>query len=234
MSYLDQIADKKQSLATRTEKKEDIDSLIKELKEVQLASLMASKSKSTIILADSTDLGDKVADLGEKIINVLNAFKNDTTATDKLVKISEDFKKLNIFVTKSAGDQAVKVEKALNQIAGAIKSVKMPDIPAPVVKVEERELDFTPLHNAMREMMATREGDKGMSLDNYRAQDINNSEKEVQYIGFLNPSGEWYIVENRVKENTLRYIFGTGGYAKAFAKAARFEYKLLDEAVNAL
>jgi hypothetical protein len=41
-------------------------------------------------------------------------------------------------------------------------------------------------------------------------------------------------VENRVKENTLRYIFGTGGYAKAFAKAARFEYKLLDEAVNAL
>jgi hypothetical protein len=59
MSYLDQIADKKQSLATRTEKKEDIDSLIKELKEVQLASLMASKSKSTIILADSTDLGDK-------------------------------------------------------------------------------------------------------------------------------------------------------------------------------
>lgn len=242
MDYLEKIADKKQKDAVRTETKQDVDSLIKELKEVQLAALLANSQKSPVILADSTDLGRVVADLGTKITNVLEAFKNDTTSADKLAQIAEDFKKLSLSVNKSADEQSKRVVSALNEVAGSIKALEMPQtpplpaIPAPIVKVQERKIDFSPLQATIREAMAPVgvAQETGLDLDSYRAQDIDNSERDTQYIGFLNPQGDWYIIENRVKDNTLRYVFGRGNYREAFAKAGSYQYLILSEAVDAL
>lgn len=242
MNPLEQIGQKRQEFKAQAEKKLDTDTLLKELKDIQLATYVSAQNKPPVILADSTDLGERLSELGGKITKVLEEFKSDTTATDRLQQISDDFKRLALSVTKSTSDQSDKVQHGLSQISKDIRAIKlpsmpkMPEIPAPVVKIQERKLDFSPLERAIRES-APKTADlppEKVDLDSFRAQDIANPDANTQYIGFLNPSGEWYIIENKVKDNTLRYVFGKGGYSKAFAKAGTYQYELLSEAIDAL
>lgn len=242
MNPLEQIGQKRQEFKAQADKKLDTDGLLNALKEVQIAAYLGGQNKPPVILADSTDLGERLAELGEKITRVLEEFKSDTTATDRLNQISDDFKRVVLSVTKLSSDQSDKVQRELGQISKDIRAIKMPelpkmpDIPVPVVKIQERKLDLSPLERAIRES-APKTADlppEKLDMDSFRAQDIASPDSNTQYIGFLNPAGEWYIIENKIKDNTLRYVFGKGGYSKAFAKAGTYQYELLSEAVNAL
>jgi len=243
MGYLDDIAEKKKAEAARAAAKGDIDSLIAELKEVQLASLM-NGNKSSVVLADSTDLGDKFGELSEKITKIIDEFRIDTSVSDKLGELINNF--ANNFAdlyTKTTDKQAKDSGKLLDSLTKALEGFKKsvpkpqvidfskipaPIVPAPIVKVEGHSVDLSPLQEAISNLK------EPLNLNNYRPQDINDKERDVQYIGFLNPQGDWYIVENDIKNNSLRYVFGSGGYTEAFKKAASYEYTLLSEAVDAL
>jgi hypothetical protein len=107
-----------------------------------------------------------------------------------------------------------------------IAAIQTIELPAAVV-------DFTPLQNTIKEHFPVPEAeDKRLDLSCYRAQDIIEDENK-QYVGFLNTDGDWYIIENDIKGNSMRYVFGTKNYAKAFKKAATYQYKLLNEAIDA-
>jgi hypothetical protein len=240
MSYLDKINEKKTTASTKADAQQTVDSLIGQLKEVQLATLMGN-SKSTVVLADSTDFGDKMAELGDKIMAMLEAFKEDTTNVDKIATLVDDYKKLATYNVKAAREQSDDIKVTLNKLVKSIESIKIPEtkipevkipafpkIPTPIVNVPKN--DFSPIERAIESLKE----EKGLDLDDYKAHDINNLDKDTQYIGFLNPDGQWYIIENRVKENTIRYVFGKSDYKKAFKKAPTYQYELLSEAVNAL
>src|ERR1700751_355345 len=51
-------------------KSSDIDSVIRQLKEVQLASLLGA-NKPSVVLTDQTDLGDRMTALGDKITETI-------------------------------------------------------------------------------------------------------------------------------------------------------------------
>lgn len=237
MNYAQTIQDKRTAAASKAGAQQTIDSLINQLKEVQLASLMGG-SKQTVVLADSTDFGEKMAELGEKIETILTEFKNDTKNADKLAEIAAEYQKLAVYNVKSAKEQADKFKQVFDSLIKAVEAIKLPEIPkviipefpkipAPVVNVPKT--DLSPIQRAIEGLKE----EKGLDLDDFKAHDIYNA-GDTQYIGFLAPSGQWYIIENKVKENSLRYVFGKDKYKDHFKKAATYEYSLLSEAINAL
>jgi len=223
-----------ESATNKLAKTEDIDSLIAQVKEVQLASLLGA-SKPSIVLTDQTDLGDK---MGEYIGKIETAIKQlDATDNDK--QQLTELKSLYIGLTqlKSAFLTGNKdVTKALATLTKAVQGIDVQpvvNVPAANVTVPLAKVDLKPLQKTIEQYMAPKIEEKGVDLECYRAQDITDS-GNMQYVGFVNPEGAWYIIENDVKGNSMRYLFGTSGYAEAFAQASTYQYKLLNEAINAL
>ena len=102
------------------------------------------------------------------------------------------------------------------------------NVPKAQVTVQEREIDFDPLINALNKE-PTKETDDD-PLAGYKAQDINNDDPNIQYVGFVNAQGNWYIIQN--DDSSLRYKFGVKGYTKAFKDCAKLSYKLYSEAIG--
>jgi hypothetical protein len=159
--------------------------------------------------------------------------KSDNTAIlSALAKLEAAFKSVSypdvspeLQAIKSAIENVEHETVDLSAVVDAIKAIELtPNV----------EVDFGPLQDTIKEHFPAPETeDKRLDLSCYRAQDITEDENK-QYVGFLNTQGDWYIVENDIKGNSMRYVFGTGSYAKAFKKAASYQYKLLNEAVDAL
>jgi hypothetical protein len=202
-----------------------------QVKEATLAQYVNGQ-KSTVVLTDQTDLGEKMGELGDKLSKAVK--EADTTALNAkqlsaLMSLAKMLKEHNVLAYRSSKE----LHKELLQALKNIELSPRITVPEPKVTIQEREIDFTPLQETMHQYFAPPEVEK-LDLDCYRAQDIDNSVEGYQYVGFVNPDGHWYIIENDVKGNSLRYVFGKKGYAKAFKKASSYQYRLLNEAVDVL
>jgi DNA repair ATPase RecN len=138
----------------------------------------------------------------------LAALKDVQTAIEKLQALESD------------GNSST--NKLLSDVLRAVRAI---------VPAQKQPIDFKPLQDTIKQYFDTNDTDT-LDLDDYKAQDLSDGDN-IQYVGFLNPAGKWYIIENDLKKNTLRYVFGSGKYSDAFKKAASYDYKLLNEAVNA-
>lgn len=216
-------------------KKEDINNVLDQLKQLHLTNLLeANKPKEpdqhVINVTDTTGyIGKSIDKLGDSIMAKLA----DTTASDGTNKSLQE---LMSHVDALKNDvQANPNDDILQSIKQALDSMDIKPVikvAAPKVTVSSPEVDLKPLQNMLEKYYA-QDDDDDIDLDCYRPQDIKN-DGDTQYIGFLNADGGWYIIENLVKKNQLRYLFGNSGYANAFDDAASHEYSLLNEAINAL
>lgn len=137
----------------------------------------------------------------------LAALKDLQTAVEKLQTLESD------------GNS--NTNKLLSDVVQAVRAI---------VPAQKQPIDFKPLQDTIKQYFVS--DTDTIDLDDYKAQDLTDGDT-IQYVGFLNPDGKWYIIENDLKKNTLRYVFGSGKYSEAFQKAASYDYKLLNEAVNA-
>jgi len=203
--------------------KDNIDEVIKELKEVQLASLLSNSPKSTVILADSTDLGDRFDALCNDLMSVVNTLKSDTT-------MAKGFKELSsqLGVTAKA-------------ITTAVSNQKAPIVKPTDVIVQERPVDLRKLEVLLERLIEQTkpappeeeddEDEDEFDITKYIAQDLDNATDGNQYIGFLNSQGKWYIVQNDGR--SMRYYFGGDSYAQAWDDKYAHTYLPLSEALNA-
>lgn len=209
-------------------KSSDIDAMIKQLKEVQLAQLMGGTQKQSIIMADSTDLGDRMGEVAALLKQLVDS--NDDVETVTAVK--EVVARLNVLNSSvSALSDDTMLAHAMESLEAAINGINV----QPVVNVAPAEvtmptLDLTPISDALQAYAPV--ADTDYDLDCYRAMDLEEEEIGVQHVGFVNPDGGWYIIQNIEQDNTLRYKFGAAGYAEAWPLAPTFEYRRLDEAIR--
>lgn len=229
MSYLDTVNEKKNLHAQTSKEQHDQAAMFRELQKMQMAALMG-QSKPSVVLTDQTDLGDKIKELTSKLVEAVKSADTTKLNSEQIANLKDLRSALESL------SAAVKSNKPDNTaIINAIKSLKL-EVAAPIINVEPTAVtvsnDFTPLQDTIKEYFKAPDDEK-IDLDCYRAQDITDN-GDTQYVGFVNPEGNWYIIENKVRENQLRYIFGDKGYAKAFKKAAQYEYMLLNEAINAV
>lgn len=236
-NYQETINQKRQAASQTAREQQDLGSMLAELKKMQLASLMGSQGKSTVILTDQTDLGDKLKAMVDSFtaaVTKLDSSDMDKQELSSLKALQTGLQELKQAVINSKDDNS--------DIVAAIKALKL-DVAAPVVNVPQAKVtvqsspvDLKPLQATLEQYFtheaATETDSDAPDLDCYRAQDIIDLD-DVQYIGFQNPDGNWYIIENDIKGNKMRYVFGSKNYATAFKKAASYQYQLLDKAINA-
>lgn len=230
-NYIERLNVKKSTAAQASKEQSELASMIREMKMIQAATL-AGQSKPTVILTDQTDLGPRLEKMVKSFTEAVKSSDVTSLSKDQVIQLKE----LKSALTSLTS--AVAANKPDNSaLLSAIKALKLstvvnvPDLPTPTVTVKERKIDFSSLENTMRELWERpTELDEPINLENYRAQDITEK-GDMQYVGFVNPDGAWYIIENDVKGSKMRYVFGNGGYARAFSKAATYQYQLLDEAI---
>jgi len=157
------------------------------------------------------------------LLKALGEVKTAVSKVAKEIKIPENEKTESVEVT-NLNDYTAKIDEAIS----AIKAIELsPNITVQAPKVTVPKLDLQPLIDVMSE----KETKVSIDLEDFRAQDINNEEIGIQYIGFVHPSGAWYIIKNEVEENKMRYKFGKSDYEKFFVAPDTYEYTTLDRAI---
>lgn len=124
-------------------KKEDIDAVINQLKEVQLASLLSGQNKPSIVLADSTDLGERVETLGSQITQAIAEFKNDKSQTQTLTSLANEYKAMFKALEQATTKQADNLNKAISDLE---KSFNAKDF-NPSIKVAPPKVEIPPADN---------------------------------------------------------------------------------------
>lgn len=235
-NYIETLNQKKQASAQSQKEQSELGQMLAELKKMQMASLMGSQGKSTVILTDQTDLGDKLKEMVDSFsatVARLDSSDMDKQELTSLKALQTGLQDLKQAVINAKGDNS--------DVVAAIRALKLDvaapvvNVPQPKVTVQSAPVDLKPLQ-ATLEQYFTHEDvateDTTIDLECYRAQDIIDS-GDMQYVGFQNPDGNWYIIENDIKGNKMRYVFGSKNYAAAFKKAPTYQYQLLDKAINA-
>jgi hypothetical protein len=240
LNYQETINEKRATTQQRAASQGTLDALINQLKEVQLATLVGN-SKSTVVLADSSDFGEKIDKMSmafDALVTKHSKLLSEASQTDQqLVKNLIAEVRASVTTLRPKDQDNSDVVKAVNKLSVVVGKLNLnPDVTvkAPAVTVHN-QVDMKPLELAIQSIKIPEiefPEMKHSMLDDYRAQDIID-DKDKQYVGFLNPHGAWYIIENDIKGNKLRYVFGAADYEKAFKSASNYQYELLDKALNA-
>lgn len=214
MDYLKQIQDKRQA--------QSHDQLLRAL----------GTQKPSVILTDSTDLGEHIAALGEKIIHVMQMVQADKSTKEQIDRFGAEFKTLADLARKTTREQSEMVREALNELKDIIRQQKPIVVPAPRVSLQEKAVDFNPVLEKLDALMPKQVSTFNMA--SYRAHDLDNAPDNMQYIGFENEDGDWYIMRHNATDNRDRFYFGSEDYATAWDERISHEYKTLSEARRAL
>ena len=176
----------------------------------------------------------RVADSAAAINDALGSLSGGTIKFDKNIARAVDnlYKSVELLKTlKIEGDTGL--NQRLGELSQAVRSMDVRPVvrvPAPVVNVETPKIDLSPIENALKKSTPTKQE---YELQNYKAQDMED-EESMQYVGFVNPEGQWYIVQNDVEGNKLRYKFGSKRYEVAWNKRTQHEYMIMSKAINAI
>lgn len=181
-------------------------------------------------IADIKPVTDKV----ENLLKEINSQKADftevvnglSTIGDALSQIPTTIKHEVEIKDRDYSDKFDELKKSFDNRKAPQVTVKPPN-----VKVDAP--DLKPIEDAIKEHAPAKLPPK-LDLSTYRAQDLDEMEKDVQYIGFTNLDGYWYILRNNLRKNEMRYKFGKDNYSTAWGLASTFRYKTLEEAINAI
>lgn len=183
-----------------------------------------SKQKAFVdsISLVSSDIRDLLASL-----ETSGAKKLDKRVVDAISSLSSIIEALNS--VKIENDSEVKDALAnIANILGNLDVRPIVNVPKAQVTVNEKEVNFDPLIKALNKP-EVKDDDP---LVGYKAQDINGDDPHVQYVGFVNAKGNWYIIENSDTTNSLRYVFGKDNYTEAFNNVTKLRYRLFSEAYS--
>jgi hypothetical protein len=217
MSYLEQVKDKRGAGQASKQLQADIREANREVVDAFKQVVEVIKKPAVI---DTKDLDNQVKNLSEALTATLSRL--DSENSKEVVALVKNYQNAVDDVKKSIKEQSKSFDAILKSFVKATQAIQV-NVPQAEVTVNEREIDFTPLIEYISR-------DK-LDLNDFKANDFDDK-KEVQYIGFIHPSGVWYIVENDFKK--LRYLFGRDKYASHWRTRGQYEYKRLDEAYNAI
>lgn len=209
-------------------KSDDFSQVVDSINKMNMTTFMSTRGFHDMA-ENITALAESVEELQEGLAK--QGLTQVTSSFDGLVGKLES-------IAKSLTTTSVKVD---NEITNAVKSLKSSidkidfnpviNVPKPSVTVESAKIDLDPIRKAIENQNVVEEK---FDISDYVAQDMDSTNPGFQYVGCMKPNGNWYIVENDVEGSTLRYKFGKIGYKTAWAKRVNTNYKLLNEAVNAI
>lgn len=228
MAFLDEVNKKKQELAERAKEKTN---------KRDTTALSQAQTVATIGSAKQVVKAIKESDAKIKKVEITNPQKvevkhkiDNKPVIDAMNAVKEEVKKLKLNPTIKVSPTEVTVpEVNLKPLLDAISRLEMSpiiNVAPPEVHIPETKIDLSPIANAMPKQV------KKISIEDFRAQDLDEEEEGIQYVGLVAPNGNWMIIKNDMEKNTLRYKFGKKDYAKAWPLLATYKYQTLDKAYD--
>lgn len=211
-------------------KSEDFSQVVDSINKMNMTTFMSTRGFHDMA-ENITDLANSVQELQTGLAN--KGLSEVTSTFGNLVTKLET-------IAKSLNDTKVKVDSEVTSAVQALRtSIDNLDInpvinlPAPNVTVESSKLDLKPLEKVLKDISKTPESKEEFSLECYMAQDLVGDDV-FQYIGMVNPEGNWCIIENDINGGSLRFALGEKNYKTAWKNHNGHSFKLLNEAVNAV
>jgi len=222
--------------------KKSTEELAKELKESGSTVMEAIQSSNNTLSDALNNL--VLATVVAKDPALIETAKGLETLLRDIAQAGEDFKGSKINDLPSANE---KLATAINGLAN--KLTKQPEkdyskdfaallqainsknwapnivVDSPMVSVPP--VDLKPVADAIDRSRPT----ESIDLEQYKAQDLAGDDT-FQYVGFVAPNGSWYIIENDIAGNSLRYKFGVKNYRTAWKSFNGHVYRLLNEAIR--
>lgn len=173
-----------------------------------------------------------------ELINLINNYvqllDNLSASNDKLANSPlNEIPKVNKQIVQALKDfnskdlSGIDYTKKFKSLEDAVKAIDFsPNITVKPTPVTIPPVDLSGVSRAISDLKET-----GIQLENYRAQDLEDGDT-FQYVGMLNPDGQWYIIENDIAGNSLRYVFGSENYMEAWANHGNLQYQIMSDAIN--
>lgn len=157
------------------------------------------------------------------LLSELQAIRREFSAIKAaLAKPSAEPEKLAPHFT-ALGDRLTKV----------LSEQKQPIVQAPEVKLTEKTVDMANVEKLLTNLIdlnqpknAPANAPESTDYSKCRACDLDNAPDGIQYIGFMDHAGNWYIIQNDSKNNTVRYHYGSGDYLAAWSDRYGLDYSL--------
>jgi hypothetical protein len=135
-------------------KSSDIDEVIKQLKESQLASYLSAGQKSQIIMADSTDLGEAVLSLGDKLDALAESLKEEKTDAQLIDTVRSELAKVVEALNKDTDTEIINAIQDLKSSFSGIEVNPVVNVPEPVINVDIPKIDFSKLSTDIKAVTA--------------------------------------------------------------------------------
>jgi len=202
---------------------------VEAINKLNLTNFNTSQPRIADMVDNLSKLSEEMATLSEKFKDI--GFAPVSNALTQLLKqidtLPAKISDISVKVQKDG-----KEEKLLAKIETAIKSINItPQVSVKAPTVNVPKIDTSKIEDILASSLGKDTEEVGIDLKDYRAQDISEN-SDCQYVGMLNPKGQWFIMCNDMQENTLRYKFGVDSYLRNFDNAINLNYRLMDEAIN--
>lgn len=228
MDFKDKINQKKQELASKAKDKANKRDSIA-LSQTQTAASISGAKQIVKAIKESDDKTHKVEVTNQQKVDV-EVKQDNADVVEAMKAVRTEIEKLKLNPTIKVSPTEVTVpEVNLKPLLDAISKLEMNpviNVQSPDVYIPEPKIDFSPIVKSMPKTV------KRFSIEDFRAQDIDEEEEGVQYVGLVAPNGNWLIIRNDMEKNNLRYKFGKKDYAKAWPKLATYKYQTLDKAYD--
>lgn len=145
-------------------KSSDIDKMIRELKESQLASYLSAGQKSQIIMADSTDLGEAVLSLGKKLDDLISSNENEKSDKELISTVKSELSKVVDALNQDSDGEVI---NAINELKSALNVEVNPvvNVPEPVINLDIPKMDLSPLSKDIKAVTSAVKAIKPAQLD---------------------------------------------------------------------
>lgn len=153
----------------------------------------------------------------------------------ELQGIRREFSAIKVALAKPGAEPeklAPHFAKLGDRLTKALTDQKQPIIQSPEVKITEKTVDMANIERLLADLISLNQPtDKpaistSTDYSKCRACDLDNAPGGTQYIGFIDQTGKWYIMQNDTENNTIRYHYGTGDYEAAWNERHGLVYGL--------
>lgn len=231
MNPLDVIKEKRKEAAEKNRSQSLVRSLSrKPISDVGRRGMVMASALSKALAEDDAKSHQRDTQIQSKVSNVESQIKKSFSVVDT------QYKGLSAEITSLKRELQTVIsvgEKQMQVLSNILVLVKKPiKIPTPQVTVQERSIDLSEIHDAIRQIAPPNKSEKQMHLSDYRAHDIDTAPDGTQYIGFIASDGRWHIAHSDDKQNTLRYYSSKGDYHSSWDERYSHEYTTLNEAMR--
>jgi hypothetical protein len=209
-------------------KSDDVQGVVDSINKLNVTTFLASKDSWSQIVGDMASAAERI----QKVMKNLDggASKIDSSLSAAVNTLQAAVDKLKSIQLASDKDILTELKKQ-NGLLENLDINPVVNVASPNVKVDAPSVDLSGVEKAISSIKPVQVA-PGLKLEDYRAQDMDDNET-YQYVGFVNPTGAWYIIENDIDGNSIRYVFGTKNYPSNWRSHVSLAYKLLNEAYRA-